>query len=121
MDGLSKWRRDLEYREFMLKLSRKIDPKDMEELKYMLTSLIPDGKMESLDSAIKLFRFLERMLFVEPNNLGDLEQLFRRMNKSELCEMITKFIHDRKNSTVESSQIRYEDVQKIGALASDPA
>ena len=121
MDGLNKRIPDLKYRVFMLKLSHQITAQDLAEIKYVLTSLIPDGKMESLDSAIELFRYLERILFVEPNNLGDLEQLCRIMDKPELCEMITKFIHDRKNGTVESCQIPHEDVQKIGTFDSDPA
>ena len=121
MDGLSKWRNELKYRGFMARLSDQITAQDLEKLKYMLTSLIPDGKMESLDTAIKLFRYLERMLFVEPNNLGNLEELFRVMGKVELCQMIAKFTHDRNTRTIESFRIRNEDVQKTEVLVSDPA
>ena len=102
MDGLSKKIPNLEYRVFMLKLSRQITPKDMEELKYVLTSLIPEGKKESLKTALELFRYLEMLLFVGTNNLANLEELFRVMDKPELCQMITKFIHDRNTRTVES-------------------
>ena len=102
MDGLNKWIPDLEYREFMLKLSRQITAVDMAELKYMLTSRIPDGKKESLKTALELFRYLEMLLFVGTNNLANLKELFRRMDKPELCQMITKFIQDRNTRTVQS-------------------
>ena len=115
MDGLRKWIPSLEYREFMLNLSRQITAQDMAELKYMLVSPeFPEGKMESLKTALELFRFLEHMRFVEPSNLGNLKELFRSMGKAELFQMTTKFIQDGNTQTVESSRIRYEDDQKIG-------
>ena len=121
MDGLSKLIPDLDYRIFMLKLSWQITEKDVAELKYVLTSRIPDGKKEYLTDALELFRYLERILYVGPDNLANLEELFRRMDKPKLCQMITTFIHDRNNRTVESSQIRNEDVEKTGILVSDPS
>ena len=79
---------DLKYRGFMLKLSRQITAQDMAEFKYMLTSLIPEGKKETLDTAIELFRFLEQQLFVGPNNLSKLEELLRLMDKPKLRERL---------------------------------
>ena len=102
MDGLREMIPDLKYRGFMLKLSRQITEEDMDELKYMLTSCIPDGKMEKLDTVLKLFRFLEQQLFVGPNNLSKLEELFRLMNKPALCETVTKYICGRDHRAVET-------------------
>ena len=102
MDGVNKCIPDLEYRVFMLKLSRQITAQDMAELKYLLSSLIPEGKKESLKTALELFRYLEMLLFVGTNNLTNLKELFRRMDKPELCQMVTKFIQDRNTRTVES-------------------
>ena len=102
MDGVNKCIPDLEYRVFMLKLSRQITTQDIAELKYLLSSLIPESKKESLKTALELFRYLEMLLFVGANNLANLKELFRRMDKPELCQMITKFIQDRNTRTVES-------------------
>ena len=102
MDGLNKSILDFEYRVFMLKLSRQITSQDMAELKYLLSSLIPESKKESLKTALELFRYLEMLLFVGTNNLANLQELFRRMDKPELYQMITKFIQDRNTRTVES-------------------
>ena len=77
-----------DYRISMLKLSQRITEKDMEELKYVLTSRIPDGKKESLKTALELFRYLEQILFVGPNNLSRLKELFREMGKPNLYEVI---------------------------------
>jgi hypothetical protein len=87
---------DLKYRGFMLNLSRQITAQDMAELKYMLTSLIPDGRKESLDTALELFRFLEQQLFIGPNNLGNLQELFRLMDKQKLYEMVRNFNYPRR-------------------------
>jgi hypothetical protein len=47
---------DLEYRIFMLELSHQFTSEDTEELKHVLASLIPAGKMESLDTTLKVLR-----------------------------------------------------------------
>jgi hypothetical protein len=81
----------------MLKLSRRLTSQDIKELKYMLTSIIPAGKMESLDMPLKLFLHLEKLLFVGPNNLWKLAELFRVMGKQSLCDIVIKFIADSDN------------------------
>ena len=86
---------DLKYRGFMLQLSRQVTLEDAEELKYLLTSVIPAGKMESLDTTLKLFRHLEKLNYIGPNNicgLKFLERLFQVMERKELCVMVARFI-----------------------------
>ena len=80
----------------MVKLSRRLTSQDIEELKYMLlvTSVIPAGKMESLDTNLKLFLHLRRLEFVGPNKLWKLAELFRAMESHRLCDIITNFIQD---------------------------
>ena len=102
MDGLSRWKVELKYRGLMARLTDRITEREMEKLKYMLTPLIPEGKKESLDTVTKLFTFLEQVLFVEPNNLGNLEELFREMDKLSLCQMIRTFMLVTDTRTVES-------------------
>ena len=104
MDGLSRWKIELKYRGFMARLTDQITERDMEKLKYMLTPLIPEGIKESLVTVTKLFTFLEQILFVEPNNLGNLEKLFREMDKPSFCQMIRTFIQVTDTRTVESFQ-----------------
>jgi hypothetical protein len=77
----------------------------MKELKYVLTRLIPDGKKEKLNSALELFRFLEQQEFVGENNLDDLEELFRQMDKPKLCQMVTKYIRGRHSQTAGKSML----------------
>ena len=101
MDGLSKWKNELKYRGFMARLTEQITVHDLEKLKYMLTPLIPEGKKESLDTVTKLFTCLEQMLFVGPNNLENLEELFREMDNPKLCQMLTKFMPGRNTQTVQ--------------------
>ena len=85
---------DLEYRIFMLELSHQFTSEDTEELKYVLASLIPAGKMESLDTTLKVFRCLEKLERVGPNNLCGLERLFSLMGKHRLSSMVTSFIEN---------------------------
>ena len=95
MGSLDAWIPDLKYREFMLQLSRQITSQDMEELKYILASRIPDGIMESLDTALELFRHLERRLFVGPNNLCSLKELFGVMKKQTFCDILLTELKER--------------------------
>jgi hypothetical protein len=81
----------------MLKLSRRLTSQDTEELKYMLASVIPAGIMESLDTTLKLFLHLERLQFVGPNELWELQELFRAMESQRLCDIVTNFIADSEN------------------------
>ena len=57
----------------------------------MLASLIPDGKMESLNTVLELFLHLEKLLFVGPNSLRNLKELFDIMGKQTFCDMIANF------------------------------
>ena len=104
MDSLRRWKVELKYRGLMTRLTDQITEQDMEKLKYMLTPFIPEGKKESLVTGIKLFTFLEQILFVEPNNLENLEELFREMDKPALCQMIRTLIRVTDTRTVESFQ-----------------
>ena len=86
---------DLEYRAFMLQLSSQMTSKDEERLKYLLTSVIPDGKMELLDTPLKLFRQLERLDYIGPNNCSGLQfmqRLFVIMERKDLGDMIARFV-----------------------------
>ena len=89
----------------MARLTDQITAQNLEKLKYMLTPLIPEGKKESLDTVTKLFTYLEQILFVEPNNLENLEGLFREMDNPKLYETITKFMRARDTKTVQQSGI----------------
>ena len=53
--------------------------------------------MESLDTTLKLFLHLEKLLIVGPNNLWKLAELFRVMGKQRLCDIVIKFIADSDN------------------------
>jgi hypothetical protein len=83
---------DLKYRILMLELSHQFTSKDKEELQYVLTALIPPGKMESLDTMLKVFQCLEQLEFVGPDKLCVLKTLFSLMGKHELSEMVGHFI-----------------------------
>jgi hypothetical protein len=63
----------------------------------MLASVIPAGTMESLDTTLKLFLHLEKLLFVGPNNLWELAELFRAIDRQRLCDIVTKFIANSDN------------------------
>ena len=80
-----------------MKLSRRLTSQDTEELKYMLASVIPAGIMESLDTTLKLFLHLERLEFVGPNELWELQELFRAMESQRLCDIVTNFIAHSEN------------------------
>ena len=90
---------DLKYRAFMLQLSSQMTSKDEERLKYLLTSAIPDGKMEVLNTPLKLFRQFERLDWIGPKNIPGLkflQLLFELMQREELGAMIANFVVNQK-------------------------
>jgi hypothetical protein len=105
MDNLNATIPDLKYRRFMVKLSRRLTTQETEELKYMLASVIPAGIMESLDTTLKLFLYLERLQIVGPNNLWELAELFREMESQRLCDIVTNFIQDSENRMNEIPEV----------------
>jgi hypothetical protein len=120
MDSLKDWIPDLEYREFMVELSEQITAQDLERMRYMLTSksLFPAGIMERLDTGLKLFVFLEQILFVGPNNLMKLQELFRTIRNPKLCEMVTNYI--RGCRTAESFAESAVRMSNTATLVADP-
>ena len=120
MDSLKDWIPDLEYREFMVELSEQITAQDLERMRYMLTSksLFPAGIMERLDTGLKLFVFLEQILFVGPNNLMKLQELFRTIRNPKLCEMVTNYI--RGCRTAESFAESAMRISNTATLVADP-
>ena len=106
----------MKYRGFMARLSDQITAQDLEKLKYMLTPLIREGKKESLDTVVKLFTCLEQVLFVGPNNLENLKELFFEMDKPKLCQMVAKFMRDGATRTVQSST----EIAMNDSFVSDP-
>ena len=92
---------DAKYRFFMVQLARMFTSKDIEELKYILTSIIPAGKMESLDTTLKLFRHLEKLAMFGPENIGGLgvlEAVLRKLGKYNLCAMFCTFIEENRSN-----------------------
>ena len=86
---------DLNYRVLMLHLSCQITSKDEERLKYLLTSVIAEGKMELLDTPLKLFRQLEKLNYIGPKNLPGLQflqRLFGLIGREELGAEIANFV-----------------------------
>lgn len=70
------------YRMFILQLSRHFTTQDMEELMYVLE--IPSGIAEGLTTNLQVFKYLERIGLVGPNDLHQLERLFILMKRYDL-------------------------------------
>ena len=77
------------YRMFILQLSRHFTTQDMEELMYVLE--IPSGIAERLTTNLQVFKHLERIGLVGPNDLHHLERLFTLMDRYDLRRMIRTF------------------------------
>ena len=96
MDSIDAVIPNLDYRIFMLQLSGHFTTQDMEELTYVLA--IPSGIAERLTTNLQVFKYLERVGLVGPNDLHHLERLFTLMDRYDLRRMITTF-----NDTVRES------------------
>lgn len=85
----------LEYRIFILRLSRFVTTQDMAELKY--ATAIPRGIAERLITPLDVFQYLESAGLMGPKNLNDLERLFISMERYELRRMVRTFKEERES------------------------
>ena len=91
-----------EYDALLLELKRPFESNetDFKTLKFLLRERIPDGKRERLKTPLDVFVHLERLRLLGPDNLSGLLQLFRLMEKSELCDRVNSFVMNGRTNEV---------------------
>ncbi|XP_068711733.1 uncharacterized protein [Montipora foliosa] len=85
----------LSYRTLLLRISENITASDLEKLKFLCLDFIPDGELETIDSALKLFKALERRSKLAENDLTFLCYLLTNVNCLRLSQAIGDFVTRR--------------------------
>lgn len=85
----------LSYRTLLLGISENITASDLEKLKFLCLDFIPDGELETIDSALKLFKALERRSKLAENDLTFLCYLLTNVNCLRLSHAIGDFVTRR--------------------------
>ena len=87
----------LSYRTLLLRISENITASDLEKLKFLCLDFIPDGELETIDSALKLFKALERRSKLAENDLTFLCYLLTNVNclTDRLSQAIGDFVTRR--------------------------
>lgn len=85
------------YRMFILEFSRHFTTQDMEELKYALN--IPSGTAEGLTTNLQVFKYLERIGIVRPNDLRKLGILFISMKRYDLLRRMIGTLSETKRES----------------------
>ena len=96
MSSVLDFRESKEYRSFMVKYADEYTVDDLMRLKYVLKDDIPAGKMEQLNTALKVFSQLEQKGLVGPNNFDYLLDLVEAINRPHLFEMLKSFVVEAK-------------------------
>ena len=96
MSSVLDFRETKEYRSFMVRYADEYTVDDLVRLKYVLKDDIPAGKMEQLNTALKVFSQLEQKGLVGPSNFDYLLDLVEAINRPHLLEMLKSFVVEAK-------------------------
>jgi len=76
----------LEFKSFLLSLSKRLGQSDFEQLKFLLDVFVPLGKSEGLKESYQYFAELERMRILAPTNLSILRKGLNEIGRHDLVE-----------------------------------
>ena len=76
----------LEFRSFMLEISKALPENQFEELKYLLTGFVKCGTRELLTQAFHYFEELERRRLLLPTKFDILKDAFGAIGRRDLVE-----------------------------------
>ena len=76
----------LEFKSFLLSLSKKLGQSDFEQLKFLLEAFVPLGRSERLKEAFQFFAELERLGKLAPTDLSILRTGFKEIGRQDLVE-----------------------------------
>ena len=89
-----------EYNKLLLKLSRHLSETELQEIKFLLRECIPDGKREKIPHLLDLFKRLEELTLLGPDEVSILKSLFELMEKPELFAMVSEYMERNKMNKV---------------------
>ncbi|XP_075693152.1 FAS-associated death domain protein [Rhinoderma darwinii] len=89
----------------LLKMSEKLDDKELEDMKFLCQKNIVKKKMELITSPIHLFRHLKELMEISEDDLSFLVKLFNTINRPDLAKEVERFQgRQSRSSPVESSE-----------------
>ena len=76
----------IEFKGFLLSLSKQLTHSEFEQLKFLLDSYVPLGKSEGMKQSFQYFAELERMRLLSPTDLSILRTSFNKIERHDLVE-----------------------------------
>ena len=83
--------KDGKYRSFILRLANEFTIGDLKALKYFLEDEIPAGTLESFNTALDIFSYLQRQGLIGPGKLDELRNLLVNIGRPKLVSMLDDF------------------------------
>lgn len=75
----------------LLNISKKLDEKELADMKFLCQKKIVKKKMESISNATDLFRHLKELVVISEDNLSFLVQLLNTINRPDLAQEVERF------------------------------
>jgi hypothetical protein len=79
------------YRQLLVKLDLKLKDENLDDMKFLLADIIPDGTRESATTALELFETLEHHGKLSAQDLSTLEKLFDKVPRKDLLVLLNNF------------------------------
>ena len=80
------------FRQFLLKLSRELTAENVEELKYLCEDALGVAAAERCKTARDVFKELNYLGKIMPNNLDSLKELMLSITRRDLVDLIGNFL-----------------------------
>lgn len=75
----------------LLKISGKLDEKELEDMKFLCQKKIVKKKLETITSPIHLFRHLKELVEISEDDLRFLVELLNTINRPDLAQEVERF------------------------------
>lgn len=80
----------LEFRSFLLQISKDLTPSHFEHLKFVLKGFVSSGTCEEMKEVCHYFEELERRRYLTPTNFVILKKAFTAIGRFDLVELLAE-------------------------------
>ena len=81
----------LQFRELLVKVSREMQEKDLDNFKYLIEDEVSLQELEQAKSGISVFRFLQQKEIISPKNVGFLKRQMNTLGREDLKKLVEEY------------------------------
>lgn len=107
---------DLEFREMLAKIGRRVDNESLEDLKYQCRDVIGPGRLERVNTTQGLFELLEERDELNMDDVTFLLKILQNVGRIDLCKVVKDY-----SSKTDFSKLETIEPHALGYIENDNA